>query len=86
MMKNFGKTEQSLPNFKLPEIVEKEKTTKFFEMPNDFNIKEYQTLVGGEMQKSSGGVIRTKGRWSGKGTYTAKKSLGHIYRSNQWKI
>jgi len=45
MMKNFGRTQQSLPNFKLPEIGSgariADQKRQLFDIPNDFNMKEY---------------------------------------------
>lgn len=80
MMKNFGKTQQDLPNFKLPDIPSQGmKRPSLFEMqtpPQDMSTNQAK---GTNILKPPGG------KWAGRQAYTAKKSLGGIFKSKKWK-
>lgn len=89
MMKNFGKTSQDLPNFKLPDIPSNGmKRTSLFEMQSPpENIQSSSAIMmnsGSQFQSKVAGIIK-QGRWSGRASYTAKKSLGGIFKSKKWK-
>lgn len=43
-------------------------------------------MHNGQFQSKGTGILKPAGgRWSGRATYTAKKSLGGIFKSKKWK-
>jgi len=63
MMKNFGKTEQELPNFRLPEIAPRARQ----QQPP--SLLEMAELYGGQERKPKGFQLLKPNRWSGRPQY-----------------
>ena len=80
MMKNFGRTQQDLPNFRLPEIAQQ--TAK---RPSLYEMQTQPTLSMDLPPPNKGGTGILKPRQSGRHSYTAKRSLGGMFKSKKWK-
>lgn len=86
MMKNFGKTQQELPNFRLPDIHASGSKKNLYEMNNS------PGLYGGDdsfmMEKkaaATGGTGILKQR-SVRASYTAKRPQGKLYKNKKWRM
>ena len=77
MMKNFGKTQQELPNFRLPEMPQAAKRPTLFEMQTQ------PTADNMQFQMKGTGILKHK--QSGRQSYTSKRSLGGMFKSKKWK-
>jgi hypothetical protein len=74
MMKNFGRTQQDLPNFKLPDIhASATKRAAFDASPMDI----------GKDTSSGTGILKQR---SVRASYTAKRSLGGLYKNKKWRM
>lgn len=84
MMKNFGKTHQDLPNFRLPAIENTSKKTSMFAlMPKPDNLG--QLLPPSNQLKSKGaGILKpTASNDNKNGPYKAKKNMTGIIKARQ---
>ena len=75
MMKNFGKTQQDLPNFKLPDIHQSDSKRA---------MKDMSPMME-DSQKAQGGTGILKQR-TVRASYTAKRSLGGLYKNKKWRM
>ena len=78
MMKNFGKTQQDLPNFKLPDIHQSDsKRAAMKDMSPPF--EDSQKAQGG----GGTGILKQR---TVRASYTAKRSLGGLYKNKKWRM
>jgi hypothetical protein len=75
MMKNFGRTQQDLPNFKLPDI---------HQSASKRIAENYEDSLYPPKQATGGtGILKQR---SVRASYTAKRSLGGLYKNKKWRM
>lgn len=77
MMKNFGRTQQDLPNFKLPDIHQSGSKRAVAVDPFEDSLYPPKTVTGGT------GILKQR---TVRASYTAKRSLGGLYKNKKWRL
>jgi hypothetical protein len=82
MMKNFGRTQQDLPNFRLPDIHQTPSKRALADQTQNLMMDDslYPSKSG-----ANGGTGILKQR-SVRASYTAKRSLGGLYKNKKWRM
>ena len=84
MTKNFGKTHQDLPNFRLPAIQNTSKKQSLFALQPEPD--DYGNLIplDNALKAKGAGILKPTASNNNKnGPYKAKKSLGGVMRARQ---
>ena len=84
MTKNFGKTHQDLPNFRLPAIQNSSKKQALFALEPAHEEVDTILPADGLLKAKGAGILQPTASNSNKnGPYRAKKSLGNVMRQRQ---
>lgn len=85
MMKNFGRTQQDLPNFKLPDIHSSGQKRGLYDASpqNNYGGGGFNDENLMQPRKQGPGILKQR---SVRASYTAKRSLGNIYKNKKWRM
>jgi hypothetical protein len=85
MMKNFGRTQQELPNFRLPEISQSASKRQLMDQSplQQYDGGDNMLLNPHSQVKQGTGILKQR---SVRASYTAKRSNGHIYKNKKWRM